>query len=420
MTSAYLSSSNSQGSFDSTSIASDCVRPEAKEHHKLNPRLHGFSCIRCQAPLPIDDYFEGCPTCVADGEPAAVRAEFDNLPTQLGDVGKRGMGRYAAWMPYSSWHSLGEGGTPCIRLDALANEVGTAKLFIKNEGQNPSGSHKDRVSCLTVTRAVDTRAYKIVAASSGNGGASLALYAAAARLQCSIVATPALSPTHRRAITTSGADLIIVEDMLERWRVVSTMIKERDWFPATNYLSPPVGSNHFGVEGLRTLAFELVEDLGPDGFDAVLVPTSRGDLIWGLFEGFRQLKELQFIAKIPRLFAVEPFPRICRVLNGEMITGTYAGTTDLFSIGGSTVTYQAVEAIRASGGTATVADVATAMRDQRRLAEHGCYAELSSAATLTGLERIRMEGVIGENAAVVLVVTSNGYKDTPNHTGLAL
>lgn len=401
------------------STALDRVSPRSKPEYAVNTRLSGFSCIRCLARWPVDDYFEGCPTCAAHGQPSAVKAEFHDFPAQLGSVGKRGMERYAAWMPYSSWRSLGEGGTPCISLDALADELGVANIYVKNEGQNPTGSHKDRVSCLTVTRAVDTRACKIVAASSGNGGASLALYAAAARLPCAIVATSALSPAHRRAITTSGAELIVADDTFDRWRTVSKMVKEDGWFSATNYLTPPVGSNHFGVEGLRTLAFELIENLGPDSFDAVIVPTSRGDLIWGLFEGFRQMKESQFITRVPRLYAVEPFPRICRVLDGEMVTGTYGGSTALSSIGGSTVTYQAVEAICATGGKAIVADDETTTRDQGRLSLHGCYAELSSAATLTGLERLRKQNAIREEEAVVLVATSNGYKDVPDLTSVA-
>src|SRR3546814_5378861 len=78
------------------------------------------------------------------------------------------MQRYAAWMPYMSWVSLGEGGTSCTNFSSLAHELGVAAIHIKNEGQNPSGSHKDRMSCLAVTCALDVGATMIVAASSGN------------------------------------------------------------------------------------------------------------------------------------------------------------------------------------------------------------------------------------------------------------
>ncbi|MEO7706453.1 MAG: pyridoxal-phosphate dependent enzyme [Thermoflexales bacterium] len=320
-------------------------------------------------------------------------------------------------MPYTSWVSLGEGGTSCTSFPSLADEVKAAAIFIKNEGQNPSGSHKDRVSCLAVTRALDVGATKIVAASSGNGGASLALYAAAAGLQCCIVTTPALSPVYQRAITMTGADIVTAPESLERWQYVAKMTKERGWFPATNYLNPPVGSNHFGLDGLKTVAFEIFEEIGAGRTDVVLVPTSRGDLIWGLYEGFSQLKAIGLIGRLPRLFAIEPFPRIRRVLDGDEITGSFPGTTGLVSIGGSTVTYQAVEAIRATGGGAVVVDDGAVARDQARLARHGCYAELSSAATLTGLELLLKDGTISSEDRVVLIATSTGYKDLAEARG---
>lgn len=379
----------------------------------LNPLLAGYACIRCQARLVVGDYPEGCPACLDLGEPSTLRSNYREWPTTLSDTRKRGMERYAAWMPYTSWVSLGEGGTSCASFPSLADEVKAAAIFIKNESQNPSGSHKDRVSCLAVTRALDVGATKIVAASSGNGGASLALYAAAAGLQCCIVATPGLSPVYRRAIEMTGAEIITAPESLDRWQYVAKMVKEQGWFPATNYLNPPVGSNHFGLDGLKTIAYELFEELGADMIDAVLVPTSRGDLIWGLHEGFAQLEAVGLLRSVPRLFAVEPFPRISAVLGGEQITGSFPGTTRLTSIGGSTVTYQAIEAIRASGGGAVVVDDDAVARDQIRLARQGCYAELSSAATLTGLEQLLDDRTISPNASVVLIATSSGYKEFP-------
>lgn len=385
---------------------------EAGAAYALNDRLGGFSCIRCETKLPVGDYFEGCPSCLALGQPSSVRSEYHALPTAISRADARGMARYADWLPYSSWVSLGEGTTPNLSFPTLAAEVGAKKIIIKNEGQNPTGSHKDRVSCLTVTRALDVGARRIVAASSGNGGASLALYAAAAGLDCSIIVTAALSPIHRRAITQTGAELISVEESLERWRLLGDMAKETGSFPATNYLTPPVGSNHFGIEGLKTAAYELVEDCGDD-LNAVLVPTSRGDLVWGLYEGFRQMVMAGCITHIPRLYIVEPFPRLSKVLAGFAPNGSFPGKTSLFSIGGSTVTYQAVEAVRASKGGAVVVEDAAVVRDATRLARHGCYAELSAAATLTGLETLLHNGTVGRDETVALITTSNGYKDWP-------
>src|SRR3546814_3145211 len=130
----------------------------------------------------------------------------------------------------------------------------------------------------------------------------------------------------------TGAQIVTASDSLERWDHIANMVKEQSAFPATNYLDPPVGSNHFGLDGLKTIAYEMFEELGPDLVDAVLVPTSRGELIWGLFEGFRQLKAADLTTALPRLFAVEPFARISAVLGGGTVTGSCPGLTRLTSI----------------------------------------------------------------------------------------
>lgn len=380
--------------------------------HALNPALVGFACITCGLELGVGDYPEGCSACLARGEPSSVTPQLRLERTALSDPSGRGMSRYAHRMPYLSWVTLGEGGTPCVPFPGLAAEVGAGAVFIKNEGQNPSGSHKDRASCLTVTRALDRGAAGIVAASSGNAGASIALYAAAAGMDCCIVSTPTLSPVHRRAIELTGARLVTAPESLDRWKIVARMVREQGWFPATNYLNPPVGSNPFGVSGLKTIAFELFEELGPD-IDAILVPTSRGDLIWGLYEGFCELHGANLLTSLPRLIAVEPFPRIARTLAGEPISGSFPGTTALVSIGGSTVTRQAVTAIERTDGEAVAVDSRDAASDQRRLARHGCFVELSSASALTALRHLAGDATISSTDTVVLVATSNGYKDMP-------
>src|SRR3546814_8911915 len=78
-----------------------------------------------------------------------------------------------------------------------------------------------------------------------------------------------------RAIIMTGAQIVTASDSLERWDHIANMVKEQSAFPATNYLDPPVGSNHFGLDGFKTIAYELFEELGPDLVDAVLVPRSE-------------------------------------------------------------------------------------------------------------------------------------------------
>lgn len=383
----------------------------------INPELIGFRCLRCSHEVAVGDWFEGCPQCLARGEPTSFRPVLRRAPSKIAEADRSGLWRFSEWLPYLHGVTLGEGNTSTIAMSALARDLGLKMIGLKNEGQNPSGSHKDRMSCLVVSRALDVGATKVVAASSGNAGASIALYAAAAGLECSVICTPAVSSLFRRAITMTGAQVLTVEASADRWHLMADMVGSQGWFPATNYLNPPVGSNPFGVDGLKTITFELFEDGAATELDAVIVPTSRGDLLWGIYRGFVDLLEAGLIKAIPRLYAVEPFPRIVRVLEGSNPQGWFAGETELFSIGGATVAYQALAAIEGSGGGAVVVEDGAVACDQLTLAQHGFYVEKSSAATLSGLRRLLEQGRIKRGELVVLIATSHGYKELPGADG---
>lgn len=264
---------------------------------------------------------------------------------------------------------------------------------------------------LALARARSVGAGAVVAASSGNAGYSVAAYAAAAGMDCVIVTMPEISPNWRRAIEMTGARLVATTDPATRWTYIRDRMGPEGWFPVTNYLTPPVGSNCFGVDGFRTVAFELHEDIGAEAIDAVVVPTSRADLLWGICRGFRDLLDAGMIGRVPAVHAVEPFPRIAAVLRGADLRESFPGTSAMLSIGGDTVTYQAIDALALCGGTAVVIDGAAAEQDQALLASHGLYLELSSAASLTGLRVLLERGDVRPGATVVLIATSHGFKE---------
>ena len=377
----------------------------------LNPRVDRCACIRCGAALPVADHFEGCPVCAGQGQPASVRAVYDRHPDRLAEPAASGCRRYADWLVYTDWPSLGEGGTPVIDLPRLAGPLGLGRLAVKYEGANPTGSHKDRMSMLAVARALDVGAKTVVAASSGNAGVSLAAYAGAAGLEAVVVTTPKITPNWRRAIEMCGGRLVAAGDSLERWHYVKRQVDREGWFPVTNHLVPPVGSNWIGVDGYRTIAFELHEQLDAGTIDAVIVPTARADLMWGICRGFRDLKEAGLIETVPAVHAVEPFPRIAAVLDGADPRGQFPGETRMASIAGTTVAYQALDALNLCGGTAVAVDDAAAREDQHVLARSGIYLELSCAAALTALRRLVASGVVAPDASVVLMGTAHGFKE---------
>ncbi|MFI0847523.1 pyridoxal-phosphate dependent enzyme [Mesorhizobium sp. IMUNJ 23232] len=323
------------------------------------------------------------------------------------------------WQVYTEAPTLGEGDTPLIDLAALASEIGVSRLALKNEGANPTGSHKDRMSRLVVARALDVGASTVSAASSGNAGVSLAAYAAHAGLKCVILSTRDIAQIWRHAIEMHGASLILTDTAEQRWTILGQRVRAGEWYPATNFRVPAVGSNPFGVDGYRAIAFELFRlDRGMLTTD-IIVPTSRGDLLWGIVRGFKDLRAGGYISKLPRVHAVEPFQRISKVLAGADYRETFPGNSALTSIGGTTVTFQAISALRECKGTVVVAGENEARDDQKRLARQGILLELSSAATLTGLRQLLRSGAVPADASVTLIGTARGFGGEVNRPEFA-
>lgn len=371
---------------------------------KTNPALSGLRCIRCQRLWPVDDYFCGCPDCSKEGYPASVAPDFEYFPAVLT------ADNVTDWLAYPGKPLLGEGNTPIIDLPQLAASMGVGRLSVKNEGANPTGSHKDRMSAAFIRRARDVGARTVAVASSGNAGVSVAAYAARAGIGCVVVTTAGMSDGLVQAIEAHGAEIITVASSAARWELVSHRSRSGEWYPATNFTLPAVGSNAFGVDGYRTVAFELFLSFGANQPTDILVPTSRADLLWGITKGYLDLRAAGLITKLPHIHAVEPFPRLSRVLDGEDYTCQFDGQSPIKSLGGTTVTYQGVKALLQARGSVATPPTELTIEAQSRLSRVGLYGESASAIVLSGLRLLRQASVVAADASVVLVMTSHGYK----------
>jgi threonine synthase len=372
-----------------------------------NTRLSHLRCISCSHVLDIGDYPRGCPLCERARKPSSLEAVYADLPTSLQPSGS-GF-HWGAWLPFLSGVSLGEGETPCMGLPRLAAELGLARLSVKHEGMNPTGSHKDRMSAQGVTRALEAGAQSVVLASSGNAAVSAAAYCAAAGLPCEVATYQAMPASFVRALQRLGARRIAFERSADRWQHVRRRVEEDGAFALTNYCLPPVGSPVFGVEGYRAIALECVaEGCLPDH---VLVPTARGDLLWGIYSGFRDLLAAGLIQRLPRLWVIEPFARLAQVLEGAPAQSEFPGTTAQFSIAGGTVTLQQLHAVRSSGGGAAVVRDEQAFRGATRLAQEGFWVELCAGATVGALAQLLADQRIARSEHALLVLTAKGDRD---------
>ncbi len=392
----------------------------------VNRYFEGFRCLKDQQhhyppSHDVGDRGVGCIQCYASGAPASVRMDYDSMENMRARSDGRGLTRFRQLLAYGDFPSLGEGDTPLVPLpSSLAEHFGFTEGWLKLENANSaSHSYKDRCMPLAVAAACRAGAEVVTAASSGNAGVSLAAYAAAAGKRCEIVTTDNISEIWANSITAYGAQLAIVPTAKDRWHYIKQMKEKEGWYSVTNCEDPPVGSNPFGVEGYETIAFEIIEDLYGKVPDFVLVPTARADGLWGIWHGFVRAHQAGIISHLPRMVAVEPVPRLEKVLSDpSSYTQHFSGNPHgMSSIGGDTVTYQGYAALRDSLGQAVTVSNEQALAGRQMLASLGYCVELSSAAALAALEFLHPLGMLRRGTAVV-VITSAGYKDVPRRPDL--
>jgi threonine synthase len=365
-----------------------------------NPALSGVQCIRCGTQFPAIDHLIGCKVCARDGHGSNVYLRYLNQPADP-QITRR------VNLPYTRQISLGEGGTPLIDAPDLG-VLSRACVRLKLEGCNPTGSHKDRFAAMAVSRAVEGGYSEVVAASSGNAGIAIATYAGRAGLGCIIAVTDDVPVQVQDMLRRLGAEVRSFTDQ-GRWEYVAGFATSRSALPLTNFHLPTVGSHAFGIEGFKVIAEELLAQSADRTPDWVVVPSSRGDLGWGIHLGFRELLEPQ---RRPRIALVEPYPRLDAVLDaGQDYRSTFPGRTEaMASIAGNTATYQGLITVRESGGAAVVVTEADALDWNARCWRSGIAMEASSTAALAATDQLLRAGQIQEDASVVVITTAHGFK----------
>jgi threonine synthase len=376
-----------------------------------------LACPRCRTEVPVAAGYSGCPSCAVRGIPENVHPVYDLGADTSIDPGAPGLFRYHRLLPLGDGVapvSLGEGGTPLVPWERAGVSVGVARLFCKDETGNPTWSYKDRLAAVAVTAARAAGAETVVVGTTGNHGAAAAAYAAAAGMRCVALTLVSVPETMKVLMQVYGADVAAVSRPEDRWTLMRRLVAERGWVPLAGLADPPVGSNPVGIDGYKTIAYEIVDALA-DVPDAVLVPVAYGDGLAGIHRGFRDLLALDRIPRVPRLYAVEPLGPYSASFeaDGDRPVRVPHRSSVAFSIAGTMATNQGLRALRESGGGAiVVGDDAEILAAQAAIAaEEGCYLEASAAVVLPALRRLVGSGEIGGDETVVAIGTSSGLKD---------
>ncbi|HHW93087.1 MAG TPA: threonine synthase [Clostridiaceae bacterium] len=319
---------------------------------------------------------------------------------------------------HSSAISLGEGNTPLVRLDRLGAKLGVKSLMVKNEGQNPSGSFKDRCMSLSYTRAVEIGAPATVLASAGNAGASAAMYAARAGIPCFLFVPGTIQDARIAQSLMNGARVIKVEDggVTECIELIASIVGDFDWFNVTT----AAACNPYQAESEKTIAYEIAKSMNYESPDYVVVPVGGGGCLSGIFQGFKDLVDLGLVNKLPRIVAVQdegccPLVKAFNddvdpwdIVKEETVDGVALSILDAYPMDGPL----ALRAIYESGGIAVAVSAHEIMKAQSTLARtEGLLAEVASSTTIAALGKLAAKGIVAEEDCVVCVLTGFGYKD---------
>ncbi len=325
--------------------------------------------------------------------------------------------RYREFLPVADSTpvvSLGEGFTPLVHARRLGASLGLDNLYLKIEGQNPTGSFKDRGMVMAVAKALEDGARSVICASTGNTSASAAAYAAAAGLEC-VVVLPAgkIAVGKLLQALVFGAKVVAVSGNFDEALRVVRALSEQEEHPITLVNSV----NPYRLEGQKTGAFEIVDDLGRAP-DVLAIPVGNAGNISAYWRGFREYHEAGLAASTPAMWGFQA-AGAAPLVAGHPIDHPETIATAI-RIGNPASWTLAVEARDTSGGRiAAVTDdeILVAYRALSRL--EGVFCEPSSAASVAGVTKAAQAGEVARDALVVCVLTGNGLKDpTTAESGL--
>ena len=325
--------------------------------------------------------------------------------------------RYAAFLPLTDATpriSLGEGATPLVHAERLGEAWGVPDLHLKFEGSNPTGSFKDRGMVLAVAKAVEEGATAIVCASTGNTSASAAAYGAAAGLEV-VVVLPAgkIAAGKLLQAQVAGARVLAVRGNFDAALAAVRRLAEQDDHPITLVNSV----NPYRLEGQKTAAFEVCDDLGGPP-DVLAIPVGNAGNISAYWMGFRAYREAGVTDRLPRMWGFQAAGAAPIVL-GHPVDEPETFATAI-RIGNPASWDKATTARDESGGlieAVTDDEIYAAYRDVVRLA--GVFCEPASAASLAGVRKLRAEGRLSPDSRVVCVLTGHGLKDPDSGACLA-
>ena len=388
--------------------------------------MNGYRCIACAETQAADFAKFLCPSC---GNNLDITYDYAAIADEVADgfdEDRTDLFRYAPLLPVNKTETpfpLQVGGTPLYAAPRLGELLGLRNLYLKDDTVNPSASTKDRAGAVALRRAVDIGADVVAVASTGNAGSSLACLAAALGLRA-VVFVPEDAPVAKLTQALSfGATVFAVRGTYDdAFDLCLSASDEFGWFNRST------GFNPFTREGKKTCSYEIWESLGRRVPDRIVVPTGDGNLLSGIWKGWRDLHAVGLVDRLPRIDCVqsEGSAAICQAVrrirdsasqepdwSAVAVDEVQAGTiADSISVDRPRDGLAAVKGIIESGGEAiTVPDEEILAAVPEMAGASGIFAEPAAAAPWAALRQLVREKRIAADELVVCRVSGSGLKD---------
>jgi threonine synthase len=373
-----------------------------------------IECSRCRKQFEAGGIYNLC-DC---GSPLLVRYRLSPGLMPRGAMSTRApsLWRYREVLPVkheASIVSLGEGFTPLLHARRLGEKLGLPNLYLKDEGANPTGSFKARGQAVAVSMARELGIRKVAVPSAGNAGGAMAAYAARAGLQALVYmpeGTPEMNQLECRIL---GAEVALIPGSIKDCgRALAARIRSEGWFDVSTLKEP------YRVEGKKTMAYEVVEQLGGQAPDAMIYPTGGGTGLIGMWKAFDEMQQLGWTSgRRPRMYAVQATgcaPMVRAFAAGTERAEEWANPETIASglrVPAAVGDFLILRALAESRGSAIAVEDGAMLQGVREIAEtEGLVTAPEGGATLAALKRLLADGLLSGYETVVLFLTGSGYK----------
>jgi len=380
--------------------------------------LSHLECSECGATYNAHELHNLCVKCNA---PLWVRYDLASARHEL-DRDRCASRTASLWR----WHEvlpiddltrridLGEGGTPLLRIDRLATQLGLAKVWLKDEGRNPTGSFKARGMAMAITRAKALSVKEFVVPTAGNAGGAAAAYVARAGLTIHIYMPKDAPPANINECRAVGADVHLIDGLInDAGRLAAADAKEYGWFDLATLKEP------YRIEGKKTMGYEIVQDLQWTLPDVIVYPAGGGTGLIGIWKAFEELEALGWIgSKRPRMVAVQPIgcQPIVTAFEQDLLACELHQNAHTIAAGlrvpkplGDRMM---LRAIRASAGMAiAVSDNDIVKMTEAMLHVEGISLAYEGAATLVAARELHDQGWLKPQEKIVCLNTGAGWKN---------